>query len=114
MRVYQFRHVGAVLLTALYCLLDVAVELRYDIRLCRFALDQLSFAFCRAATDSHRFVSGCAVFEESESIADQLQMSKGHEKIVFRRDLVATIGQGPRHASDAKLGESLRPPLHYA
>jgi hypothetical protein len=27
------------------------------------------------------FVAGCAVFEESESIADQLQMSKGHETI---------------------------------
>ena len=62
-------------------LLDVAVEFRYDIRLCRFAPDQLSFAFHRAATDSHRFVAGWAVFEESESIADQLQMSKGHEAI---------------------------------
>jgi len=33
--------------TAFYCLLDVAVEFRYDIRLCHFALDQLSFAFAR-------------------------------------------------------------------
>jgi hypothetical protein len=38
-------------------LLDVAVEFRYDIRLCRFALDQLSFAFTVAATLSHRFVA---------------------------------------------------------
>jgi hypothetical protein len=57
MRVYQFRHVGAVLLSTSLLLLDVAVEFRYDIRLCHFAPDQLSFAFCRAATDSHRFVA---------------------------------------------------------
>jgi hypothetical protein len=74
-----------------YCLLDVAAEFRYDIRLCHFAPDQLSFAFCRAATDSHRFVAGWAVFEESESIADQLKMSKGHEKIIFLHDVAGAI-----------------------
>jgi hypothetical protein len=46
MRVYQFRHVGLVLQSSL----DVAVEFRYDIRLCRFALDQLSFRFCAGCT----------------------------------------------------------------
>ena len=35
--------------TALLVLLDVAVEFRYDIRLCRFALDQLSFGSQRAS-----------------------------------------------------------------
>jgi hypothetical protein len=49
MRVYQFRHVGLVLQSSL----DVAVEFRYDIRLCRFALDQLSFAFAPAAPSQH-------------------------------------------------------------
>jgi hypothetical protein len=36
--------------------LDVAVEFRYDIRLCRFALDQLSicfFAGCTFAATPH-------------------------------------------------------------
>jgi hypothetical protein len=37
-------------------LLDVVVEFRYDIRLCQFAPDQLSFAFCRAAADRTAFV----------------------------------------------------------
>jgi hypothetical protein len=59
----------------LLALLDVAVEFRYDIRLCRFALDQLSLDL-----SAHRlrsiFVSGWAVSEETESIADGWQMSK--------------------------------------
>ncbi len=40
--------------TALLALLDVAVEFRYDIRLCHFALDQLSFVL-----SAHRL---CSVF----------------------------------------------------
>jgi hypothetical protein len=69
----------------LLALLDVAVEFRYDIRLCRFALDQLSFD-----PGAHRlrsaFVSGCAVSEETESIADGRQMSKA-----YRRDDRCTL-----------------------
>ena len=87
--------------TALLALLDVAVEFRYDIRLCCFALDQLSFV-----PSAHRlrsaFVSGWAVSEETESIADGWQMSKG---LRAGRSL---------HASRPTLGESPRPPLHYA
>jgi hypothetical protein len=61
----------------LLALLDVAVEFRYDIRLCRFALDQLSFALRGVATIYAAFsVSGWAVSEETESIADAWQMSK--------------------------------------
>jgi hypothetical protein len=63
----------------LLALLDVAVEFRYDIRLCRFALDQLSFD-----PGAHRlrsaFVFGWAVSEETESIADGRQMSKASER----------------------------------
>jgi hypothetical protein len=40
-------------------LLDVAVEFRYDIRLCQFALDQLSFAFTlRAACTVSSYPAG--------------------------------------------------------
>jgi hypothetical protein len=39
--------------TALLALLDVAVEFRYDIRLCRFALDQLSRSARRASPAQH-------------------------------------------------------------
>jgi hypothetical protein len=87
--------------TALPVLLDVAVEFRYDIRLCHFALDQLSFD-----PGAHRlrsiFVSGWAVSEETESIADGWQMSKG-----------LRAGHS-LHASRPTLGESAGPPLHYA
>jgi hypothetical protein len=64
--------------TALLALLDVAVEFRYDIRLYRFALDQLSFRPARITLHClfERFVSGWAVSEETESIADRWQMSK--------------------------------------
>jgi hypothetical protein len=60
-------------LAAQLALLDVAAEFRYDSRLCRFSLGQLSFAQFRHLPS---FVSGWAVFEESESIADAWQMSK--------------------------------------
>jgi hypothetical protein len=89
----------------LLALLDVAVEFRYDIRLCHFALDQLPFEF-RSTFSAHRlcsiFVSGWAVSEETESIADGWQMSKA-----------LRAGQS-LHASRAALGESAGPPLHYA
>ncbi|MFK3741278.1 hypothetical protein [Massilia sp. TN1-12] len=53
-------------------LLDVAAEFRYDIRLCRFALDQLSFVAQRASPNlAAFFVCGWAVSEETESIADE-------------------------------------------
>ncbi len=76
MRVYQFRHVGLVLQSSL----DVAVEFRYDIRLCRFALDQLSFGFCAGRILRSILAFGWAVCEESESIADEWQKSKSPRK----------------------------------
>jgi hypothetical protein len=85
----------------LLALLDVAVEFRYDIRLCRFALDQLSFGPQRASPAQH------------------LRLWLGR----IRRDRKysgwpANV-KGPRaghvlHGSQAKLGESTGPPLHYA
>ncbi len=76
--------------TALLALLDVAVEFRYDIRLCRFALDQLSFV-----PSAHRlrsiFVSGWAVSEETESIADGWQMSKGPPSGTFPARLTGDV-----------------------
>ena len=72
MRVYQFRHVGLVLQSSL----DVAVEFRYDIRLCRFALDQLSICILPAAIHRSNLAFDCAVCEETESIADEWEMSK--------------------------------------
>jgi hypothetical protein len=62
-------------------LLDVAVEFRYDIRLCRFAPDQLSFAAAACATSFAASSFRLCRFEETESIAYGLKMSKRqHEK----------------------------------
>jgi hypothetical protein len=41
----------------LLALLDVAVEFRYDIRLCRFALDQLPFILARIACAAPSFLA---------------------------------------------------------
>ena len=57
---------------------------------------------CPARIALQRFVSGWAVSEETESIADEWQMSKA-----------LRTGQS-LHVSQAPLGESAGPPLHYA
>ena len=100
MRVYQFRHVG--LSCCRLAPLDVAAEFRYDSRLCRFALDQLSFRQ-RGHACFLRFRLGR--FEETESIADAWQMSKPPDA------LLRTRADQPEHASRHRLGES--PALRY-
>src|SRR5438067_325906 len=94
MRVYQFRHVG--LSCCRLAPLDVAAEFRYDSRLCRFALDQLSFRQ-RGHACFLRFRLGR--FEETESIADAWQMSKASCAAPRPADQ-------PEHASRHRLGES--------
>ena len=87
--------------TALLVLLDVAVEFRYDIRLCRFSLDQLSFRPRRASPAQHLRFRLCRIRRDREYSGWQANV------------------KGPRaglslHASRAMLGESHCPPLHYA
>jgi hypothetical protein len=104
MRVYQFRHVGAVLPSLLYYCSTLPSN---SATISGFAiLRQTNFRlpFAGAATDSHRFVAGCAVFEESESIADQWQMSKGHDAIVS----VIIAGMHPRTSTAARFGRQVR------
>jgi hypothetical protein len=54
------------------------------------------------------FVSGWAVFEESESIADQLQMSKGYESIPYRSCPAALPGPAATSGPAARFGRQVR------
>jgi len=69
--------VGAGLALLFPAFLDVAAEFRYDIRLCRFAPDQLSFAFAAYATCFAAASFRQCRSEETESIADASKMSNG-------------------------------------
>ena len=87
--------------TALPVLLDVAVEFRYDIRLCRFALDQLSFGPERGSPAQRLRFRLCRIRRDRKYSGWPANV-KG---LPAGRSL---------HASLAMLGESPRPPLHYA
>jgi hypothetical protein len=78
MRVYQFRHVGAVSLAAFTSCSTLPPN---SATISGFAnLRQTNFRLPFAASRCYRIVFlRLGRFEESESIADQLQMSKGYD-----------------------------------
>ena len=86
--------------TALLALLDVTVEFRYDIRLCRFALDQLPFVPARIACAAPSFWL--------------CRFRRDREYSGWPANVKGPRAGHARHASRSKLGESHRPPLHYA